>query len=241
MVRILFIGMGGTIGTAAAAAISAAIPEVSLISGSRSSGATAAAAAAAAGGAAAATVAADNDVVIDISRTESIRDGLARWVNAASDADKLDHIVCTGGQALFKPLLSCTKADFEAAFKSKALGQIDLVLQGVRALKSTGGSITLTSGFLDTVQVPASIGTGAINAAINTFVRQAPAELPANVRLNVVSPGLVAESEAKYGPYFQGFPSVAAEDVARGYVRAILGGVTGKVIEVLPATQWREA
>lgn len=215
--KILVIGASGTIGQAVVAALKTAIPTATILSGGRNGA----------------------DVKIDISDTESIRTALAPFV--AGTDNKLDHIICLGGDALFKPVSALTKADLSAAFQSKALGQVDLVLQGQYALKAAGGSITLTTGILDKLVIPFSVPTGLINNTVNAFVRQAPGELPPGVRLNCVSPGLVTESVGKYGAYFQGFGSVPAAQVALAYVRSVQSTITGKVLEIAPAVTFQES
>jgi NAD(P)-dependent dehydrogenase (short-subunit alcohol dehydrogenase family) len=215
MARILIIGGGGTIGSAVASALRKALDNPTILIGGRRD---------------------DNDVVIDINESESISKAFAAF---ASEDKKLDHIIVAGGQALFKPLAQSTKADYVKAFSSKALGQVDVVLQGQHIVRA-GGTITLTSGILSEVYVPSAAGTCAISASIDGFVRGASNEMPNGIKLNAVSPGLVTESLAQYGAFFKGFATIDAADVAPAYVRAVCGNINGKIFAIQPSNQFHE-
>jgi hypothetical protein len=52
------------------------------------------------------------------------------------------------------------------------------------------------------------------------------------LRINVVSPTILKESEAKFGPLFPGAIPVEGWRVAQAYKRAILGVQTGRVYKV---------
>ena len=71
-----------------------------------------------------------------------------------------------------------------------------------------------------------------VNAAIEGFVTGAAIELPKSLRINVVSPTVVTESMANYGPYFKGFVPVSAAKVAQAYVRSVEGKQTGQIYQV---------
>jgi len=60
----------------------------------------------------------------------------------------------------------------------------------------------------------------------------AATELPRGIRINVVSPGLVAESPAPALAAFPGFDTVSAARVALAYVRALESGLNGQVLRV---------
>jgi NAD(P)-dependent dehydrogenase (short-subunit alcohol dehydrogenase family) len=211
--RILVVGGAGTIGAAVVAALKEQGAAV-LIGGRREG----------------------SDVVIDINDGDSVTRALAPF---RVESNRLDHIVCCTGDALFKPLAVSSRADYAQALNSKVLGQIDIVLQGIEAVKDSG-SFTLTSGCLDKQYIPLSVGAGTANIAVNGFVRSAQSDLPRGLRINVVSPGLLTESIGAYGSYFTGFQTVDAKDVAFAYVRSVYGGITGKVLEVSPPKQWVE-
>ena len=181
------------------------------------------------------------DVQIDINDPTSVAKALAPFKEGtADDKNKLHHIFICCGDGLFKHLTQSTRADYTAAFNSKVLGQIDVALQAKDCLVS-GGSITLTSGCLDKVYIPAGVAASALNASVNAFARSAANEMPRGTRINAVSPGLLTESAATYGPFFRGFKTVDGSDVALAYIRSAFGGITGKVLEVTPGNQFMEA
>jgi hypothetical protein len=57
-------------------------------------------------------------------------------------------------------------------------------------------------------------------------------ELPKGLRINVVSPTILKESEARFGPFFPGIIPVEGGKVGQAYKRAILGAQTGRVYKV---------
>ena len=52
------------------------------------------------------------------------------------------------------------------------------------------------------------------------------------LRINVVSPTVLKESEAHIGPFFPGMIPVEGWKVGQAYKRAILGAQTGRVYKV---------
>jgi NAD(P)-dependent dehydrogenase (short-subunit alcohol dehydrogenase family) len=143
----------------------------------------------------------------------------------------LDAIVVTAGSVFFGPLAAMRPADFNVGLQGKLLGQVRVALLGQHVLRD-GGSITLTTGII--AQEPARLlanGTVA-NAALEGFVRAAAIELPRGVRINAVSPSMLTESMAAYGPIFPGVESVPAARVALAYARSVEGPQTGRIYRV---------
>ena len=68
--------------------------------------------------------------------------------------------------------------------------------------------------------------------ASEAFVRAAAIELPRALRINAVSPGVLVESMAGYGPYFRGHEPVPAARVALAYSKSVEGARTGQVFRV---------
>jgi NAD(P)-dependent dehydrogenase (short-subunit alcohol dehydrogenase family) len=161
---------------------------------------------------------------VDLSSTSSI-------IELYNKVGPVDAVVCTPKGAHFKKTSEMAKEDYEEAFKVKLLGQIDLVLNGISYLNE-GGSFTLTSGIIKTVTVPKASCASTINGGIEGFVKIAAFELPKQMRLNVVSPNLLKESQEKYKDLFVGFDAISAERAALAYVRSIAGVMNGEVIEV---------
>ncbi|MFM9982043.1 MAG: short chain dehydrogenase, partial [Burkholderiales bacterium] len=95
-----------------------------------------------------------------------------------------------------------------------------------------GGSITLTTGIL--TEQPIALGSSAslVNGAVEAFVRAAAIELPRGLRINAVSPTMLAESMAGYGPFFRGFAPVTAARAALAFSRSVEGRQTGQVYKI---------
>lgn len=142
----------------------------------------------------------------------------------------VDAVVSCAGAVPFKPLTDLGAADYEAAVQEKVLGQVNLVTEGLAHVRD-GGSFTLISGVLSREPIATGAAASLANGAVESFVMAAATELPRDLRINVVSPSVLAEAEA-YHPFFPGYPQVPAADVARAYVRSVDGVETGKTFNV---------
>ncbi len=163
------------------------------------------------------------DVQIDISDIESIS-------SAFNAIGKVDAIVCAAGSVAFNGFSELSREEWDMGINSRLMGQVNLTKIGSHHLND-GGSITLTSGII--ADYPIAYGTSAatLNGAIQHFVKAVALELPRNIRINVVSPTVVTESLPVYGDYFPGFNSINAEDLAKYYVRSVLGIETGQIFK----------
>lgn len=144
---------------------------------------------------------------------------------------KVDAIVSTAGNLHFGPLAEMTPEQFNLGLQDKLLGQVQLALLGQHYLND-GGSITLISGILGIEPIRNGAAATAVNAAIEGFVTAAAIELPRGIRINAVSPTILTESVASYGPFFPGFETVPAARAALAYQRSVEGGQTGRVYRV---------
>jgi len=164
------------------------------------------------------------DVIVDLMSTDSIR---AMYEKVG----KVDAVIATAGHAHFGPLVSMTNDQFMVGLNDKLMGQVNLVLLGI-AHVNDGGSFTLTSGMLD--RDPVRLGTNAatVNAAIGGFVGAACLEMPRSIRINVVSPGVLEESAAKYAGFFAGHIPVSSKHVGMAFAKSVEGALTGKVMIV---------
>ncbi len=144
---------------------------------------------------------------------------------------RADAVVVAAGDVHFGLLSDMTPEQFQVGLQHKLMGQVNVALVAQKVLND-GGSITLTTGILS--QEPIRYGANAttVNAAIEGFVRAAAIELPRGLRINVVSPTLLAESVDSYGPYFYGFETVSANRAAQAYVKSVEGLHTGRVYTV---------
>lgn len=143
---------------------------------------------------------------------------------------RIDAIVVAVGSAAFKPVTELTREDYTEAFISKALGQVEFVTQGLDYLND-GGSITVTTGVLSREPVPTAAAAALVNGAVESFVISAAPELPRGIRINAVSPNVLANSP-HFHDAFAGMVPVTDEQVAAAFVRSVEGNVTGRVLAV---------
>ncbi|TDN58476.1 short chain dehydrogenase [Scandinavium goeteborgense] len=164
------------------------------------------------------------DLLVDLTDEASV-DALF------SQTGKVDAIIATTGNVFFGPLSEMTAEDFTLGLQDKLLGQIRLALKGQHFLND-GGSITLISGIIADVPIAQGVNATTVNAALAGFVKAAACELPRGIRINLVSPTMLTESEAAYGPFFPGFESVPATRVALAFRRSVEGVQSGQVFKV---------
>lgn len=146
-------------------------------------------------------------------------------------AGKVDAVVACTGHAHFGPLTAMTADQFMVGVNDKLMGQVNLVLQGFDHVNDNG-SFTLTSGILDRDPIRMGVNASTVNAALAGFVMAAAIEMPRGIRINVVSPGLLQDSVAKYDGFFPGHDPVSSERVGLGFVKSVEGGITGQVIAI---------
>jgi len=143
----------------------------------------------------------------------------------------VDAIVVATGDVAFAPLESLEDEHWEVGIQSKFLGQVRVARIGMSYLNE-GGSITLTSGVLSDQYIAAGTSASAINRAVEGFVQAASQELKGDRRINVISPGMLAESEAVYGAFFPGHIAVPGSTVAKSYAKSVFGIETGRIYRV---------
>jgi NAD(P)-dependent dehydrogenase (short-subunit alcohol dehydrogenase family) len=167
------------------------------------------------------------DVQCDYTDTKSVRSMFER----IGEFDSLISVV--GGDSTFKPYRDLNNEDHRFGFERKFLGQIGLLRFG-ESFTRNNGSFVFTSGFLSHYPNPASIATGPLNAAVDTFVKNTAPLLARGIRLNVVSPAPIVE------PGQEGKGLVTAAETAKLYVEAVEGDITGRVLRAwggLPLVQ----
>ena len=144
---------------------------------------------------------------------------------------KVDAILCIAGEAKWAPFDSMTEDDFHIGLKSKLMGQVNVVRIGQRFL-NPGGSFTLTTGILADHPVVMTTSAAMVNGAIHSFVKAAALELRNEIRINVVSSGLVEDAVEKYEAFFPGHNPIPMQKVINGYVRSVEGKGTGEIIKM---------
>lgn len=160
---------------------------------------------------------------VDMSDIDSVRALFER-------IGDVDDVVCCAGAAPFKHVTELSPEDYEDGLRSKAMGQINVVTEGMKRV-ADGGSFTLISGILTTVPIHGSVASAVANGAVESYVVTAASELPRGLRINAVSPTVLKEATG-YHSAFPGFKQVPAEDVVQAFVRSVEGVESGQVLTV---------
>lgn len=163
------------------------------------------------------------DLQADITKPDSVE-------AMFKEAGAFDALISTTGVAHFGPLNKMTASNFNVGLQSKLLGQINLVLAGQHYI-NLKGSFTLTSGILSDDPVYASANLAAVNGGLNGFVKAAAMELENDVRINVISPGVVEDSPELFDA-FPGHIPVTMDRVTNAYRKSVLGAINGQVVKV---------
>ena len=164
------------------------------------------------------------DVTVDIADSKSIK---AMFESIGI----IDAILCLAGEAKWAPFDSLTEDDYYIGLRSKLMGQVNLVRIGQDYL-NTGGSITLTTGILADYPVVMTTSAAMVNGAIHSFVKAAALELKNELRINVVSSGLVEDAVEKYETYFPGHNPIPMNKVINGYLKSVEGKGSGEIIRM---------
>jgi NAD(P)-dependent dehydrogenase (short-subunit alcohol dehydrogenase family) len=157
------------------------------------------------------------DVQCDYTIPESVRNMFQK----IGEFDALISVI--GGDSIFKPFADLGDDDYRHGFERKFLGQIRFLKLGESFVRENG-SFVFTSGFLSQYPNPASIATGPLNAAVNTFVKNTASLLTRGIRINVVSPAPIVELGQ------EGKGLVTATETAKLYVEAVERNITGQVL-----------
>ncbi|RNC90316.1 MAG: short chain dehydrogenase [Allomuricauda sp.] len=164
------------------------------------------------------------DVTMDISDRKSIE-------NALRSIGHLDAIINASGEAKWAPFNELSEEDYYIGFRSKLMGQVNLVRIGQHYL-NTNGSITLSTGFLADRPVPMTASAAMVNGAIHSFVQAVALELEGGLRVNVVSSGLVEDAYERYKDYFPGHAVIPMDTMVEGYVKSVMGNGSGEIIRI---------
>jgi NAD(P)-dependent dehydrogenase (short-subunit alcohol dehydrogenase family) len=144
---------------------------------------------------------------------------------------EFDAVVSATGDVHFGPLEDFTRDQFEVGLRSKLMGQVSLVTLGVKRIRA-GGSFTLTTGQINEDPIRFGVSGAMVNGGLDGFMRSAAIELPRGLRINLVSPAVVEESWAAFGPYFPGQKPIPSAEAALGYVKSVEGLQTGCVYRI---------
>jgi NAD(P)-dependent dehydrogenase (short-subunit alcohol dehydrogenase family) len=142
-----------------------------------------------------------------------------------------DALLSTTGDVHFAPLEQFTGSHFDIGLHSKLMGQVNLVMSGLKVIRD-GGSFTLTSGQINDDPIRGGASGAMVNGGLEGFIRSAAIEMPRRLRINLVSPTVNEESLSAYGPFFPGQKPIAAAEAALGFVKSVEGSQTGRVYRI---------
>jgi NAD(P)-dependent dehydrogenase (short-subunit alcohol dehydrogenase family) len=162
------------------------------------------------------------DVSVDITSAESIE-------RMYKEIGAVDACVCVGASGALDRFADLTEAALLENMRGKLFGQINLVLIGQRYL-ADDGSFTLTSGIFADEAWPGVTGGAVISGGLHSFVLSAAIELPRRLRINVVSPTMVADSTEQFSHLFPGMKPVSMDRLIGVYVDCVEGSGTGGIV-----------
>lgn len=162
------------------------------------------------------------EVRVDITDTGSVQ----RMYEQVPDVDAVVAIAASGALDEFRTL---TAAELLHNLRGKLVGQADVVLTGQHHLND-GGSFTLTSGIFADQAWPGVTGGAVVSGGIHSFVLSAAVELERDLRINVVSPTMVADSAESLGDQFPGLRPVPMDTLVGHYLDCVEGDHTGRII-----------
>lgn len=164
------------------------------------------------------------DLRIDLSDSNSIK-------SLFENNKKFNAVVSIAGEAVWAPFNDLTEENYYTGIKNKMMGQVNLVKIGCKYI-NYGGSFTLTTGILADNPVKMTTSAALVNGGIHSFVKAVSLEMENNIRVNVISPGLVEDSAEKYKDYFPGYEIVKMKNLAKLYLKVIQGDQNGEVIRI---------
>ncbi len=164
---------------------------------------------------------------VDIADTRSIK----KLFKKIKKQGRIHAIICAAGEAKWAPFKDLSEADFHIGLRSKLMGQVNIVRYGHKCLKKKG-SITLTTGVLADDPVYQTTSAAMVNGGIHSFVQAVAIEMRRQIRVNVVSSGVVMDAYGKYESYFPGHPPIPMDRMVMGYVKSVSGRVNGEIIRI---------
>ena len=166
----------------------------------------------------------NGDVEIDIANAHSIQEAFEK-------AGRFDAILCIAGEAKWAKFDELTEEDYYIGLRSKLMGQVNVVRIGRKYL-APKGSITLSTGILADDPVEKTASAAMVNGGIHSFVQAVNLEMENEIRVNVVSLGVVEDAYEKYKDYFPGHNPVSMKKAVNAYVRSVEGKGSGEIIRI---------
>ncbi len=177
------------------------------------------------------TLAAQGHNVVRASRRSGVKVNIDEPASIAAlyrTVTDVDAVVCCAGNGIFRALSDLTDDDLAAAIRSKLLGQVNVIRQGLAHVRDNG-SITITTGVLSRQPMPGGAALSLVNGGLESFVMSAAFEAPRGIRVNAVRPPWVRETLVALSMD----PSIGlpAETVAKAYAASVAGGYNGEAID----------
>ena len=164
----------------------------------------------------------NGDIQVNIEDSTSIKQMFEKTGN-------VDAILCIAGEAKWAPFNELSEEDYYIGLKSKLMGQVNLVRIGQHYLNKRG-SITLSTGILADEPVIKTTSAAMVNGGIHSFVKAVALEMENEIRVNVVSLGVVQDAYEKYKDYFPGHNPIPMQKVVNAYAKSVLGKSSGQII-----------
>lgn len=168
--------------------------------------------------------------------------GVKAW---AAELGTVDHLVISASSAAHGAFPELPTNELRGMFEAKFMGPY-VTAREVLPSMAKGGSITFFSGVLSRRPSAGATGLGAVNAAVEALTKGLALELAGVVRVNCISPGMVATEayknmprEARDAMYSEVGGSLPvghvgqAEDIAQAVIMAMINDyLTGTVLDV---------
>jgi NAD(P)-dependent dehydrogenase (short-subunit alcohol dehydrogenase family) len=161
---------------------------------------------------------------VDITSEDSIK-------KLFEQVQNIDACICIAASGPLDNFASLTEEQLQKDLKGKLFGQMNLVLIGQHHLNDNG-SFTLTTGIFADEPYKGVTGGAIVSGALHSFVLSASIELPRNIRINAVSPGMVEDSVKDFGHLFPGLQPVSMERVVKAFAGSVENNITGQILRV---------
>lgn len=146
------------------------------------------------------------------------------------DIGEVDAIIsASAGTSSYAMVSELTDEGIDQDLKSKLLGQVNLVRQGLSNVRK-GGVFILTGGIFAYNPWPKSSVIAMISAGLEGFVRGAALDLQDTRRIVIIHPPAVREWAIKMG--MDGAPWPVATTVAKTYQKALESNISGQAVFV---------
>lgn len=160
---------------------------------------------------------------VDITNPASI----GAFYKAIGEVDAV--ISASAGTSSYATVSELTDEGIDQDLKSKLMGQVNLVRQGLSNVRQ-GGVFILTGGIFAYNPWPKSSVIAMVNLGLEGFVRGTAVDLQGSRRIVVIHPPAVREWAIQMG--MDGAPWPVATTVAETYQKALESNVSGQAVFV---------